>query len=54
MFWLSAPALVSEREPHCVLERAQRYNAVLREVLQPRGWIEVMRVRCVNVNDSVM
>ncbi|CAM9780585.1 unnamed protein product [Ascophyllum nodosum] len=41
MFWLSAPFIVSEREPHCVLERAANFNAVLRAVLEPRGWIEV-------------
>lgn len=41
MFWLPAPFLVGEREPHCVLERAIRFNALLRELLEPRGWIEV-------------
>lgn len=40
-FWLSAPALVSEREPHCSFERAAMFSARLRLVLQPRGWIEI-------------
>ncbi|CAM9836849.1 unnamed protein product [Scytosiphon promiscuus] len=41
MFWLSAPFLVSEREPHCVLERGLQYNEALRGLLEPRGWIEI-------------
>lgn len=41
MFWLPLPFLVSEREPHCDLERAVQFNAAMRKVLQPRGWIEV-------------
>ncbi len=40
-FWLSAPFLVSEREPHCTLERGINFNEGLRAVLKPRGWIEV-------------
>ncbi|CAN0306540.1 unnamed protein product, partial [Ectocarpus sp. 12 AP-2014] len=40
LFWLSSPFLVSEREPHCVLERAVQFNDGLRAVLEPRGWIE--------------
>ncbi|CAM9119979.1 unnamed protein product [Ectocarpus sp. 8 AP-2014] len=40
LFWMSSPFLVSEREPHCVLERAVQFNDGLRAVLEPRGWIE--------------
>ncbi|CAM9437931.1 unnamed protein product [Choristocarpus tenellus] len=40
-FWLSAPAIASEREPHCVLERGIMYSAALRRVLEPRGWVEI-------------
>ncbi|CAM9783422.1 unnamed protein product, partial [Ectocarpus fasciculatus] len=41
MFWLSAPFLVSEREPHCVLERGLQFTKALRGLLEPRGWIEI-------------
>lgn len=41
MFWLSAPFLVSEREPHCVLERGLQFTKALRGLLEPRGWTEV-------------
>lgn len=41
MFWLSTPFLVSEREPHCVMERGLRFTKALRDTLEPRGWIEV-------------
>ena len=41
MFWLSSPFLVSEREPHCVLERGLQYSKALRDLLEPRGWVEV-------------
>eukprot|EP00935_MAST-01C_sp_MAST-1C-sp1_P000719 g719.t1 len=35
--WLSAPALVSEREEHVTYERAKRFNAAAREALQRRA-----------------
>ncbi|CAM9166423.1 unnamed protein product [Scytosiphon promiscuus] len=41
MFWLSAPFLMSEREPHDTLERGRQFNAALRNLLEPRGWIEI-------------
>eukprot|EP00903_Cladosiphon_okamuranus_P007973 g7695.t1 len=41
MFWLSTPFLVSEREPHCVMERGLQYTKALRDTLEPRGWIEI-------------
>eukprot|EP00752_Nemacystus_decipiens_P005505 g4981.t1 len=41
MFWLSTPFLVSEREPHCVMERGLQYTEALRGTLEPRGWIEI-------------
>ncbi|CAM9241557.1 unnamed protein product [Choristocarpus tenellus] len=40
-FWLSAPAMTSERQPHCVLEKGIMYSAALRQVLEPRGWVEI-------------
>eukprot|EP00903_Cladosiphon_okamuranus_P010157 g9617.t2 len=40
-FWLSAPFVVSEREPQITVERAVLFNAALRSMLQQRGWIEV-------------
>ncbi|CAB1102936.1 unnamed protein product [Ectocarpus sp. CCAP 1310/34] len=51
LFWMSSPFLVSEREPHCVLERAVQFNDGLRAVLEPRGWIEAsarLRVQWMN------
>ncbi|CAN0322266.1 unnamed protein product [Pylaiella littoralis] len=41
MFWLSSPFLVSEREPHCVLERGLQFTKAMRGLLEPRGWIEI-------------
>ncbi|CAN0389991.1 unnamed protein product [Pylaiella littoralis] len=41
MFWLSSPFLVSEREPHCVLERGLQLSKAMRDLLEPRGWIEI-------------
>lgn len=48
-FWLPLPYIVSEREPHCVHGRAGKLNAALREVLEPRGWIEVRRYFIYNI-----
>jgi hypothetical protein len=39
--WLNAPAVVSEREEHDTYERAQIFNAIVREALAPYGWIEI-------------
>jgi len=37
---------VGERQPQVTLERGVVFNAALRSVLEPRGWIEVReRVR---------
>lgn len=44
MFWLSTPFLVSEREPHCVMERGLQFTNALRDMLEPRGWIEVSNI----------
>jgi hypothetical protein len=39
--WLNAPALISEREEHDTLARAEIFNSIAREQLEPLGWIEL-------------
>ncbi|CAM9772851.1 unnamed protein product [Scytosiphon promiscuus] len=40
-FWLSSPFLVSEREPQTTQVRAEMFDEALRNLLEPRGWIEI-------------
>lgn len=41
LMWLSAPAMLSEREPNCVYDRGLVINAMMRGVFSSRGWVEV-------------